>query len=1251
MSYLYEVEPKFYPELLAAGKMDIEQQDPVPAGVISADPCNRTILIGLGGMGVETIDRIKRAVSSKLAPGWENCIAFLAIDADAVDLREARSLTDAEKLCITEPGVQESVNRGLAAYPMAWRSFVDADQARTMPGFNGNSAARRRLMGKMKLHYKRIGSKGVDEKIVARLEEQKNNVLAPIAPWGYGHYQVYVIGSICGGTCSGSFLQMPALIRRALNDDDRTKIHAMLYLPDTVTALHPEQEDILKANGYAALKELDYYQGLYMREDTEEIFPYNDPAIPELRLSSRQGFFMMPYLIGTRAGSTAKSKWEAIEAVAGFFEGILARMDPFGHNPPMLDAFLDAAAAQMPVRLGDEASENREKFGVDHSRPQCYGTLGFARASVPAQIVRAHAIAKACEMAGLEPISSAERDVRIAAGKPVPFLGEDQFLAADEFRTHVRALLEPLNRYLTSFYAPRFDYAAIFGANPTWQEIWEESADDLARSMVVDSHFQKMTGAEACRKLCEEVQAQFAAFRENVKNYVLRYGPMAFVNLYWGRAEGSAAIGICDALGAMSDGRNVDSGTPVLWPTPSDCEWELKKAREQIMRQRWGDIIPKVFFASKKTEVDIWVHSYNAWMNARINEALRGHMLGANGILRKYFIEPASILCRQLDTFGKVLTTMSRCYADHGSALNSFGDFAGVSVGSSQVNIAALDQGVYAHLKQKAERIAMDVDAMQLRRDLMDSFIHDPDEWTQFDAIHEVYRSGNRIRLNHPRRPIRARYAFDRCLRQHIPGVSIQMEELFSNAAMNSDDLAGWIVRSLKMQSGPLLCGALSGRNTRQFVVYPTNLQGAFQSAIDRAAQRELVPWVHTYSSADTDSVMMYQLDAPFELYRLAELKDWEKRYDEQIRYTGNCLHGMSPDLVRETDGQGRFLACSERTAWYDYPAITYSSDHKAPDPVTGRVSHEGEVRMDMDRVIEAAREKGILYSQQTASGWVIRRIRLDRARSWSFDEGLLTPNEDTGLLPEKDDLLRQILAQNGSTPADISKVVRLDYAGLLSRPHTTEQWAWDYASRVLYAHRPMFNEIRDTLEQTEPWFKRVDAINRSIMRNRFPAVMYRLIQGGMLKWYENGNWEFRDADGDEMVVVNFSPARLERLRHYKHVDAAILDTGLKLYNLFCKLVKCVTEDEMIEALERARENLNDEDYIFSEAFLAADKGVKDALDTELEIIWSLGGNLEDPSDPGGEFVRNLAERGIVREGQPAEILEFYRMIRCWRAV
>lgn len=1257
MSYIYDLDPKFYSTLLATKELDIVDKDAansVGEGKIPPDTHNRTILIGLGGTGVQTINHVKRVISAKLAPSWKDYIAFLAIDSDNNEFDNATHLTEEEFVRTTKPGIQTAVAKGKSTYPKAWIPFVDEEEARSMTGFDGNGAGRKRLMGKMKAHYKLSGSKGVDEEIVAKLADRKNNVLSNFPTNSNGHYEVYVIGSVSGGTCSGSFLEMPSLIRKALNADSRTQIHAMLYLPDTLTALDADHADELMANGYASLKELDYFEGLKMREGTEETFYYNDPSNPELKIASSTDFFTMPYLVGTRTGATTNSKTEACETIAEFFISILGRMVPPGENAFMVDSFLNNALQHVGTRLNAEGNENMELDGTDHSRPKRYGAVGFAQAAAPEQIVKAYTISHACKLAGLEPISAAERATRIAAGdEMLPFYGEDQFHTSMEVNAAAKNLLEALNAYMIAYQAPKFAYATTFGANPTWEDIREGAADDMGRLNVVNKRIEALTNDEAAKQLKSEVSAQFNIFRNSVKLYVKKNGPMAFVNLYEGHAEkndgGPRTIGIRETLNALRDNLNVATGAPTVWPSAAEAKQNVDNAKNVVLGEMGGlfGSIRDVFRGNKAEEAGNWVMAFNGWVNIRINAELRKHMLGANGILNKHFIDPANVLCQQVYTFGKLLTAMAEGYKAYGKALNSYDDFAQVNGGSAQVNIAALNHNVHAYLKQKAETAAKNVEAQKVRDALVNSFFDDPAKWMEYDenAI-ERKGGGTNISLVNSNSPVSARYAFDQCLRQAMPAtLEIRVDELFENSNVDSAEFASQIVSKLGAKSTPLFHGELPSVDTHRYVMYPQSLKPELKSAIENAARNMIDPSISFYGTDYADAIMMYQMVAPFEMYKLTELKDWENQYLTLKNNSGHGLHGRSPDLVKTADARGTAVY-DQNTTWFDYPAITYAHNPKARDAVTGEISHEGRVRLEMDKVIAEARKKGILYSQKTTAGWIIKRVHLDRTRDWNFDETLLD-GSDTGMLPEGKDLLDAIIEQNEGKLIDFSKTVKLAFAGLLSKAHTDEKWAWEYASRVLYVHRPMFIEIRDTLELTKPWYAAVDAIVGDSKKDLYPAKMYKLIQAGILSQGENGMWVFQGARAKKNVA-NLSASGLRILRSARPKEAAVVDAGLSLYYVFTKLMSSIKPEDLDEAMVRAAERMCDDDYAFSDEFATVNETLTGTLETEIAAIAEMGADLEDFTNIKDKFRRNMTAKRITGDDQLADILKFYNKIQLW---
>jgi hypothetical protein len=82
--------------------------------------------------------------------------------------------------------------------------------------------------------------------------------------------EVYVVCSVAGGTGSGMFLDMGYLLRKELGLE-RNRIVGIFVLPKVFTRATDASENV-EGNGYAALKELDYWMGC--RDESTVNYPY-----------------------------------------------------------------------------------------------------------------------------------------------------------------------------------------------------------------------------------------------------------------------------------------------------------------------------------------------------------------------------------------------------------------------------------------------------------------------------------------------------------------------------------------------------------------------------------------------------------------------------------------------------------------------------------------------------------------------------------------------------------------------------------------------------------------------------------------------------------------------------------------------------------------------------------------------------------------------------------------------------------------
>jgi len=233
---------------------DLSRVDAIP---------NPILVIGLGGTGVTALSKVKNAVyrrfnlpsdsgSGHYKDKPDN-IEYLGLDTDEHivyddDKYTGRSIelnTSTEFLRIYTPAVPRMLaNRaGLPHTITDWLSPNlspnDFDQ-----GANGI-----RQMGRLAL-FLRITD------VVNMIERKLNSVLQGKK----GNLYVFILSGVSGGTGGGTFIDIPYIIRcvaQQMGALDRLKAIGYLFLPDV--NMKENKADFVQSNGFAALKELDYW--------------------------------------------------------------------------------------------------------------------------------------------------------------------------------------------------------------------------------------------------------------------------------------------------------------------------------------------------------------------------------------------------------------------------------------------------------------------------------------------------------------------------------------------------------------------------------------------------------------------------------------------------------------------------------------------------------------------------------------------------------------------------------------------------------------------------------------------------------------------------------------------------------------------------------------------------------------------------------------------------------------------------------
>jgi len=206
---------------------------------------NRTLLIGLGGAGIDILNSVKNQYEkSDSSP-----IEYLLIDIDKGHLQTAELLTKDEIYHIGIGGLGRGKKQRVQVDK--WLSKAAMEQQ-----FSGvhNSASVIRGLSRLGLlcHYDSI-RKSLKFKI-QKLKNHQHNQSGDLKD-----IQVVICFSICGATGSGIFLDVANFVKEYLNESDQ--ITANILMPSIYDdkIIDPIGKRMIFGNAYASMRELDFF--------------------------------------------------------------------------------------------------------------------------------------------------------------------------------------------------------------------------------------------------------------------------------------------------------------------------------------------------------------------------------------------------------------------------------------------------------------------------------------------------------------------------------------------------------------------------------------------------------------------------------------------------------------------------------------------------------------------------------------------------------------------------------------------------------------------------------------------------------------------------------------------------------------------------------------------------------------------------------------------------------------------------------
>ena len=350
-----------------------------------------TVIIGLGGLGCKTLDKLKGQIKSRVNKE-NNSIRLLAIDSADSDLEQLAShgnLTKDEVLSLYDPEIPAM----MAAKPIPdfMRSWLNADFIPTVSGYGCNAI---RQTGRFILSVPAVYNKVRNRVKELILEAWDTALMREI--------NIIFIAGVSGGTGGGTFIDMAYLVQDVLKSDiGATRLgyimSAFLYMPD-VQFGSGANIDMLNINGYASLKELDYYMNMHRYDGVYE-WPFVEGKIKNTKdkIFDFCTLVSPQYAAGGIVGKDAEKM--AINVTVDSLMTLITNAEIVGRNGQNLQMLMSFGHACDPRRIEDwmDAGNGANIALFPRNVNYAYNVISYGTAKIPADEIMSYIALKMYE--------------------------------------------------------------------------------------------------------------------------------------------------------------------------------------------------------------------------------------------------------------------------------------------------------------------------------------------------------------------------------------------------------------------------------------------------------------------------------------------------------------------------------------------------------------------------------------------------------------------------------------------------------------------------------------------------------------------------------------------------------------------------------------------------------------------------------------------------------------------------------------
>ena len=1175
----------------------------------------RVLIIGLGGQGVKTVNKIKNEVTSKFQD-IEGKIAFAAIDTDASDLKNYTAISDSEKFVVPSgTGINDRFNKKnqRSEFTKSWIN-PDFNVDLTMDGANQiRQACRAKLFDESSVTYH------TDAKVIDFIQKRATGILN-----GFDSitmkFRVHIVTGIAGGTGSGGLVEIAHFVHRCFNGyGDKLQVYGYLYLPDVVEQYHIGKVSMpkVRANGYAALKELDYYYSVFQREGIDYMYLSTYGEAP-YEVTRHEKLYNMVYLVsGSNGGGVVNKNKNAIDTVSASIVNQLsdtqnAKGANAGDSQFLTESFLANQQTAREGKLGTiyTATTQEEKPNECGEDSFSYSAIGVATAAIPEQTIKMYSVSKL-----MKTVSGRQDGFQPATA----FKGFRQdALTPAEAKPQIDKILALTPRKIEAKIRTLCDGAMQWPQDPalTRDEILGHTKDEDLRSDLGKTKAQGKVTAQINKWLDDE----FTATREVIANFLKAEGPKAFVDLYEG----------LDPVGKRYDD-SLSAKVREYWNAKSNDikPKQTKDALDEIEKDI-ANPFSKLFFKDKGAK---WT---GAFLKNEVEELAQKiaveHVFGESGVYRSRYLNKITELAEEIGVFNFTLQQLFNAYESMGTKFETVDSFveAANEESATNVNIIAAESD-YSWAKEIVDRRAENIAFNAVKDKIVDSFMANPKQWTEYDPSRPD---------KSPRRVMDQIVADQVQYGDELSVITLIQHKLDNGASM--DKVVKGLVSELKVKATPLYnvkpqyLSGITG-NFQTYLIIPQNLiyEGETGSALKKCFE-EVGKEINAtpYFSANAESIVCYSLYCALPAYALADLDAWEAAYENPANRTFIHSNESGTGIYNPETG----------LAWLDYPSLCLKQDPRVPDS-QGKVSKEGEFFKNViDPMFADALAKGLIAENITEesgtkkysySCYVLDNPAWDY--SINFDDYKV--GED-GLYPTDDRLYAYFARNNHGSLEDVKKPIRLLEQGNFNKPYPIRKIAMDRAKRALRRNVPLFLSLKRTLAKYDDVMKDIKAANTIVLQEQVGTLVPYYLASGQLSQPQKNRWMLSDYPeyGKQSEIVRMDPFTMNGNKLYAK--------GFKYPVLWKAFMSKVSADPQIQTMwQEPFSDLTSDPASFADDFLNRIRPFKEEAE---DFVAKYDGSV--PSNTGARKALR-AELGLTGEELDEMLARYLRVIEVYNQI